>query len=91
MQLFQTGTGKFCPLSDEQIGELTEAQAGAYAAVANATQALSDAEAELATAQAKVEADLKVLSEVEKNAPKFDADAERVRLVKEMIATQAME
>lgn len=91
LQIFETGTGKFCPLTDEQVGSLNEAQTAAYAEVSDVARALADAETELATAARQVEADLAVLADAQKSAPRFDPDAERVRLVKQMIATQAME
>lgn len=91
MQLFQKGSGTFVPLTDDKLGSLTEPQHAAYTEVSDAVRALADAEAELATATAQVEANLSVLADAQKNAPRFDPDAARVALVKEMIASQAME
>jgi hypothetical protein len=91
MQIFEQRTGTFLPLSDDQIGSLTEAQAAAYIEVANTTRALADAEAELETAAAQVKSDLAVLADAEKNAPRFDRDAARVALVKEMIASNRVD
>lgn len=91
MQIFEQRTGTFVPLTDEQVGALSEQQVKAYTEVSDAVSVLAGAEAELESAKAKVEADLTVLREVEKAAPKFNADAERVKLVKEMIASNREE
>jgi len=87
MQIFAASTGTFAPLSDEQIGALTEPQAAAYTEVRDAAQALADAEAVAETAEAQVTVDLKVLAEAERNTPKFDREAARVAMVKQMIAS----
>jgi hypothetical protein len=91
MQIFEHSTGKFMPLSDEQLASLTETQAAAYTEVADVVHALAAAEAEAETATVQVNSDLAVLKDAEKNAPKFDADAERVKLTKEMIASNRIE
>lgn len=91
MQIFEQRTGTFLPLSDDQIGALTETQAAAYMEVANTARALADAQAELETAAAQVKSDIAVLADAEKNAPRFDRDAARVALVKEMIASNRVD
>ncbi len=70
MQIFQQGTGTFIPLTDEQLGSLNATQAAAYNEVADAVRALADAEAELEKTKAQVDADVVMLADAEKNAPK---------------------
>jgi uncharacterized protein YwlG (UPF0340 family) len=92
MQVFETGSGKFTPLSDDELGQLTEQQVAAYTELKDAVLVeLADADAEIEVATAHVKAAVVALSEVERNTPKFDAEAARVALVKEMIATRRCE
>ena len=91
MQLFEAKTGKFTPLSDDQLAGLSENQRTAYDEVAASVAALADADIAAKDLQARVQSDVVTLNETERNTPKFDADAARVRLVKEGIATRAAE
>lgn len=86
-QIFETGSGRFLPLTDEQLGMLSEPAAVAYTEVAGVVDEMALLDAEVASAKAQLTADVETLAEVERNTPKFDPEAARVALVKEMIAT----
>ena len=87
MQIFETGTGTFKPLSDEQLATLNEAQTAAYNELASLADVLAHADTEVESAKAQVNADMATLSEAERNAPCFDASAAHTALVKQMIAS----
>jgi hypothetical protein len=70
MQVFESRTGKFTPLSDEQVGGLNETQAAAYLNLKTAADAMTEADAEVVAARAQVNADLEVLADAQRNAPK---------------------
>lgn len=92
MQVFEAGSGKFTPLSHNELGKLNEQQVIAYDELKDAVLGeLADADAEIEAATAHLKAAVVALSEVERNTPKFDAEAARVALVKEMIATRRRE
>jgi hypothetical protein len=92
MQVFETGSGKFTPLSDDELGKLSEQQVIAYDELKDAVLVeLSGADAEIEAATAQLKGAVLALSEVERNTPKFDAEAARIALVKEMIATKRRE
>ena len=63
----------------------------AYDEVAASVAALAEADSAAKDLQARVQADVVALNEVERTAPKFDADAAHVRLVKEIIASRRAE
>ena len=86
-QLFESKTGKFTPLSDDQLAGLSENQRTAYDEVAASVAALADADIAAKDLQARVQADVVTLNEAERTAPKYDASAAHTRLVKEMIAS----
>ena len=62
------------------LRRLSENQREAYDEVAASVAALAEADIAAKDLQARVQADVETLNEVERNAPKFDADAARVRL-----------
>ena len=88
MQLFEQKTGIFLPLDADQRAALSsEQQRAAYDEVAASVTALAEADSAAKDLQARVQADVVVLNEAERTAPKFDASAAHTRLVKEMIAS----
>lgn len=70
MQVFEARTGKFTPLSDEQVGGLNEQQAIAYNNLSAAADAMTAADAEVAAARAHVKSEMDVLADAQRNAPK---------------------
>jgi hypothetical protein len=69
VQIFETGTGKFTPLTDDELATLNEQQVIAYDDLKVSVEALADADAEAANAKAQLNADVATLSVAERNAP----------------------
>jgi hypothetical protein len=69
IQIFETGTGKFRPLTHKQLGRLTEPQVNAYNDLKSSVEALADADAEAADAKAQLNADVAAMSAAKCNAP----------------------
>jgi hypothetical protein len=86
-QIVETGTGKFSPLSDDQLATLNQDEAAAYNEVAASFAALSDSDTKVASEKTQLTKDVEALAEAERNAPRFDASAEHTKLVKQMIAS----
>lgn len=68
-QIFETGTGKFMPLTDDELATLNEQQVIAYNDLKSSVKALADADAEAADAKAQLNADVAALNVAERNAP----------------------
>ena len=91
LQIVATGTGKFSPLTDDQLATLNQDQAAAYNEVAESFAALSDSDTEVANEKAQLTADVAALAEAERNAPRYDPSAAHTALVKEMIESNRRE
>jgi hypothetical protein len=87
LQIVTSGTGKFVPLTADQLPKLDQNQLAAYDEVAAAFAALGDADAEAATAKAQLSAAVDALAEAQRNEPKFDPEAVRIAELRAVIAS----
>jgi hypothetical protein len=87
LQIVATGTGKFSPLTEDQLATLNQDQKLAYNEVAASFAALGDSDTEVEREKAQLTADVAALAEAERNAPRYDPSAAHTALVKEMIAS----
>jgi hypothetical protein len=70
IQIFETGTGKFMPLTDDELAALNEQQVIAYNDLKVSVEALVDTDAEAANAKDQLNADVAALSVAERNGPR---------------------